>query len=722
MLSALSFEQAYGQSQEQIKGLLQEGIQADSSEESTKKTKITKEKKVKAAKEAKVKVEQVTMLKEERAPKVKVAKAETKSLPAIVSQTYTGGAKSLMKNADQLFNEDRLYLANNYYSAALDKTKKKKLKGVLNYKLGFSMFQVRDYPMSEKYFEESLTYPAKKKKFNDAKFYLALDYKHQAKYEKAKESLKDFINETEGNINLDYQRTKARLELKGCEYALELIVENPAYLVTNPGDNVNGPFADFGPEIRRNELIYSKITGLKANPDDDTRAVSQLFSAELNKDQYSYAQNFSAILNDGNDYVCNPNFTLDGKVVYFTRCSLIKQKGNICTIFKSELVNGIWTSPVQLNSSINQENSSSSHPQLVEEDGKEILYFTSDRASGKGGKDIWYSTKNENGEFGPAKNMGSPVNTKYDDLSPFYHVATKTLYYSTDGKATLGGLDVFKSEKVVNGWLEPVNLETPVNSSLDDYDFILNANGTFGYLVSNREGTTTLKSATCCDDIFEVRTTQIKLSVKGLVYAENNDGRALIKEAVLSLKNLTEGIVEKIMYNGQSFTAPLNNECDYELVASNEDFEDLSVKFNTKNILKSDTLQYDLVFKERKSFNNQVIGIVYYEYNQAKLTAEAPKTLEQVITFLKEYPKAQVEVSAHTDGNGADKYNLELSKGRCEAAVSYLTFNGIAKDRIVKNWFGESNPVAPEVNQDGSDNPNGRALNRRTEFKIKASN
>ena len=192
--------------------------------------------------------------------------------------------------------------------------------------------------------------------------------------------------------------------------------------------------------------------------------------------------------------------------------------------------------------------------------------------------------------------------------------------------------------------------------------------------------------------------------------------------AVLSLKNLTEGIVEKIMYNGQSFTAPLNNECDYELVASNEDFEDLSVKFNTKNILKSDTLQYDLVFKERKSFNNQVIGIVYYEYNQAKLTAEAPKTLEQVITFLKEYPKAQVEVSAHTDGNGADKYNLELSKGRCEAAVSYLTFNGIAKDRIVKNWFGESNPVAPEVNQDGSDNPDGRALNRRTEFKIKASN
>ena len=754
ILSSFSFNNTYGQSQEQIEHLLDGGPSKKEKAEKTNepkekkvkvekvaKVKVEKEPKVKLEKEAKAKVEKEAKVKTEKVVKEKVAKEakeklpkqenvakvqktlekEIHSLPEIGQKAYTGGAKALMKKGDEPFKEGNMYTAINYYTAALDKTKKKKLKGVLNYKLGASSFQVRDYPMSEKHFEQSLTFPTKKKKFNDAKYYLALAYKHQANYEKSKSTFKEFIKEAEGDVKLDYQRTKARLEVKGCDFALGLIVEDPNYVVSNPGKSINGPFADFGPEIRMSELIFSKITTSSADPTNETHTVAQLYSSEMHQNEYTNAQNFSPILNDGNYYVCNPNFTKDGKVVYFTKCSFDKNKKNNCAIFRSELLNGVWTNPVSLNASINEENSSNSHPQIVEEDGQEILYFTSDRASGKGGKDIWYATKNENGNFNAAQNIGSPVNTKYDDLSPFYHVASKTLFYSTDGKATLGGLDVFKSEKVKEGWLEPINMETPVNSSLDDYDFILNENGDFGFLVSNRVGTSSVRSATCCDDIFEVRSTRINLSVKGLVYAENKDGRALIKKAVVTLKNLTDQTVEKIMYDGKQFMAPIDKESDYELSASNEDFADVVLTFTTKNVTKSDTLQYDLFFKDRVSFDNQVIGIIYYEYNQANLTAKAPKTLEDVVAFLKEYPKAKVEVNAHTDGNGSSKYNLELSKGRCEAAVNYLTFNGISKDRIVKNWYGESKPVAPETNEDGSDNPDGRALNRRTEFKVQST-
>jgi outer membrane protein OmpA-like peptidoglycan-associated protein len=722
ILSIFTIDKTYGQSKEQIQQLLDEGAGL---EEKAKKTKTPKQDQMKVEKEVKVEAEKVDKVKAEKVAKVipeKEVKEETKSLLQIHQETYTGGAKALLKNGDKSFYDGNTYRAVKYYTAALDKTKKKKLKGILNYKLGSSSFQVRDYPLSQKYFNEALTFPTKKKKFNDAKYYLALAYKHQANYIKAKATFKEFIQDAEGNVNLDYQRTKARLEVKGCDYALELIVEEPSYVVSNPGENVNGPFADFGPEIRQNELVYSKITSSSSDPTNETHEIAQLYSVEMYQDQYNYAQNFSSILNEGYYYVCNPNFTQDGKVIYFTRCSFDKQKNNNCAIFKSELEMGVWTNPLPLNTSINEENSNNSHPQIVQEDGREILYFTSDRASGKGGKDIWYAIKGQGSDFGPAINLGSPVNTKYDDLSPFYHAGTKTLYYSTDGKANLGGLDVFKSEKVEDGWLEPINMETPVNSSLDDYDFILDADGAFGFLVSNREGTTSFRNATCCDDIFEVRTTQINLSVKGLVYAENKDGRALVQKAIVTLKNLTNQTVEKISYDGRLFFAPLDKESDYVLSASNEDFEEVNLQFTTKDLRKSDTLQYDLFFKERKRFDDQVIGIIYYEYNQANLTPKAPKTLQEVIAFLKEYPKVKVEVNAHTDGNGDPNYNLELSKGRCEAAANYITFNGISKDRIIKNWYGESNPVASETMEDGSDNSDGRALNRRTEFKVKATN
>ena len=637
-----------------------------------------------------------------------------------VSNEYQGGAKALMKQGDKRYASNKYYGAIAYYNAALDKTNKKKLSAKLNYKLGQSAFAVRDYQMTENSLKESLSIPGKKKQLKDAKYLLGLALKHQGKYDQSKKVFQEFITEYEKDASLSYERTKARLEMKGCDYAMNLMVENPAFTIRNPGENVNGPYADFGPEIRNKELVFSKIIAESPSQENGKDHVAQLYSAEMYNDVFNFAQNFSPVLNDGAYYVCNPNFTADGKAVYFTKCELNKQQANLCAIYYSELIDGVWAEPRALNASINEAGSNNSHPQIVVlEDGQELIYFTSDRASGRGGKDIYYAYKTENGDFGKARNIGSPINKKYDELSPFYHQASNTLYFSTDGKASLGGLDVFKSEYINDEWTEPMNLDTPINSSLDDYDFILDNEGSYGFLVSNRVGTTSVRSATCCDDIFEVRSTQIELFVKTLVYAENKDGRALLSGAQISLENLsTQEIIEKDLSNN-AFFAALATESDFELRASHKDFEDVKLNFSTKDLLKSDTLQFDVFFTDRKDFNNEVIGVIYYEYNQARLTKEAPKTLEGIVEFLTEYPKAMVEIHAHTDGNGTPAYNLNLSKERCEAAYNYLTFNGIQEERIVKKWFGETKPVAPETNEDGADNPEGRALNRRTEFKIK---
>jgi outer membrane protein OmpA-like peptidoglycan-associated protein len=110
---------------------------------------------------------------------------------------------------------------------------------------------------------------------------------------------------------------------------------------------------------------------------------------------------------------------------------------------------------------------------------------------------------------------------------------------------------------------------------------------------------------------------------------------------------------------------------------------------------------------------------IYYEYDKADLIPASKLVLDTLYDILKENPTITIELSAHTDSKGADKYNEELSQKRAEACTNYLVNEkGIAKDRIVAKGYGKTMPVAPNTNPDGSDNPEGRAKNRRTEFKI----
>ncbi|MCD8528455.1 MAG: OmpA family protein [Chitinophagales bacterium] len=436
--------------------------------------------------------------------------------------------------------------------------------------------------------------------------------------------------------------------------------------------------------------------------------------------KYTVAELFSSQINGSNVYVGNPSFTKDGKTVYFTKCELEDALVNTCQIYRSYLGEGVWTKPEMLPSEINEKGSYTSQPHITEnEEGKPVLYFVAERESGRGGKDIYIALINEDGSFQKAKNIGSPINTRYDDLSPFYDAATKTLYYSTDGELSFGGLDIYKSEwKENEGWQEPVNAGQPLNTSLDDYDFVLNEKGNLGYLVSNRVGTTTLRSETCCDDIFEVRTTQVDLYVAGVVYAENATSRVLAKNANVVLKNITNESDEELTFTNDKFVFKVNPDENYELNASLANFKDVMLTFNTDGINKSDTLFYDLFLNQRKDLMNVRIGVVYYEFDMSKLRSDAPDTLKNVLLILKSYPKTMVEVSSHTDSKGTDEYNMALSEFRTEAVSNYLIKEGVDKNRIIQKWFGESMPAASNTNPDGSDNEAGRALNRRTEFKI----
>jgi hypothetical protein len=181
-------------------------------------------------------------------------------------------------------------------------------------------------------------------------------------------------------------------------------------------------------------------------------------------------------------------------------------------------VGASWSQPVRLSDDINRKGFTATQPNVVTKNGREILYFASDRPEGRGGMDIWFVSRDasaDDASFLPPVNAGPSINTQNDELSPFYHTKNNTLYFSSNGFPSLGGLDIFSSIGTMSSWGEVKNIGLPYNSPADDLHFSLLADGKSGWLTSNRIFESE-KGVTTDNDIFHfsVKATILKLSVE----------------------------------------------------------------------------------------------------------------------------------------------------------------------------------------------------------------
>ena len=692
-------------------------------------SKDEKPEKVLAEKKTKVKK---TAKEETEKQKVSADKKEKKSkkTPSESEKVANADLNKISKNrlnkiGDKLVKKGSYYNAIDYYNAALFKSKKDKDVLMYSQKLGEANYILRDYKQAEKYYTKAVSLNTNSKKYPLLDYNLANTYKYLGKYEDAITMYSKFENVQSDNNKMAVLLEKSRLESKGAEYALTLNQDDLKFKVENAGENVNGPFSDYGPELIGNDLFFSKIyTDKVVVLDDDLseKEYSKIYYSEIFNDKFSVFQDFAENVNGSKIHVGNPSFASDGNTLYFTECTLTKELKSTCRIMSAGKVLNEWQKPIALNGNINLENTNNTQPQITsDKEGNEILFFVSDRTEGKGGKDIWQSEIDEKGEFLKAKNV-SFVNTAFDDVSPFYHKPTNTLYFSSDGRVNIGGFDIYKVNMDIDNEedINIFNLGYPLNSSFDDYDFVLSNSEELGFLTSNRKGIISLKSENCCDDIFVVQSTQLDLFVSGYVFAENETNREIFRNADLFLYNTTTNaeMIQIPYEDGKPYLMAIEKDMDYRIVAISDEFENEEINFSTQNIRKSDTLQYNLFLKKRELMD-YVIGKVYYQFDMSKLREDAPDTLDKVIRFMNAYPEVRVEVGSHTDAKGTEEYNLALSERRSLSVKNYLINVGkIAKNRLENKWYGESKPVAPNTNSDGSDNPEGRDLNRRTEFKV----
>lgn len=584
-----------------------------------------------------------------------------------------------------------------------------------------------NYLKAELYYSR-ITKSSKGYKSPEAWFYLAQMQKSNGKYKDATKSLanfKKFSNKADPTM-----KKLAKVELEGCTLAIsyEDSVAKTSVFVMN--GNINGKHAEFSPiPLTENKIIFGSLRTPQeiiytVEEFDSLAPKRKLYLAEKQGDTWKSLGQFNEEFNDEEFDIANGTFSLDSNRFYFTRCSQNWQYKTICHIYVSKKIKGSWSKPVPLNELVNIPDFTSSHPCMGRESkkNKEVMYFVSDREGTKGGMDIWVAEYDERKKsFKKPRNIGSKINTVGDELTPYYDMKSKTLYFSSNGRPGFGGMDIFSAMGDASTWQDPKNLGLPLNSPADDLDFILRPSGKGGYLVSNRKGGQSFYHETCCDDIYEfnyLKFVTVKCDLE-ILDKKNDDCIKNIEELNVYIVDEDGKLLIQQNYNinctGQ---VELRPGFDYLIEAKKNGYFNETVAVSTKNISTSSSIPAKLLLR-KKPLEPIVLKNVQFEFNSAVLSAASKKALDTTLLELfKRNPELILELSAHTDNKGSDDFNLKLSQKRAESVVNYLVSKGIPKDQLIAKGYGETYPIAPNTKSDGSDNPEGRELNRRIEFKI----
>jgi len=613
----------------------------------------------------------------------------------------------------------------------------------------------------------------REKNYTEAKVYLLKSYKAEPKknyldlfnyarclhilsdYEEALKYFKLFVSETKRVSELKPYNRVAKDYIEGIAAIPVLKDSSLNVIITLLDTAVNKPHIDFSPiPLGDDKLIFASLPEdeLKFyNPEEDKLPTRKFYLAQRQGDSWKNLGEWDTTINGNDVNTGNGAFSGDGNRFYFARCEKDWQQLVVCKIFVSELENNEWKEPVALPEVINMPMTSNTMPAIgVSRKSTDVLYFISNREEGRGGLDLWYTYYDPRKEtWKEPKNCGKKVNSILDEITPYYNIDTKTLYFSSEGQPGMGGFDIYKTFGEGKSFDGAKNVGYPINSSFDDLYYILDESRQRGYFTSNRSGGYSLRHENCCDDIYEfIYRDFINIAVTGEVFGITDSLFFLsIKDEYKADMDLGLDVLDRsdeieLLYDypvnlfiiddeGREFfvktdkTTPgnylFNLEQGKDYVISVKDFnkKEIRLPITTKGITRSDTLVMDALMVSTFPAQSFIVKNIYYEFSKAELTDTAKITIDNTIyPILLAYPDIIVEISSHTDSVDTDEFNMELSQERAQSVVDYLIDKGIDEERLVAKGYGEHYPIAPNTNPDGTDNPVGRQKNRRTEFKV----
>ncbi|MBK7480335.1 MAG: PD40 domain-containing protein [Bacteroidales bacterium] len=624
---------------------------------------------------------------------------------------------------------ENLCLAQKYHTTSA--------KALKYYKAGMTAFDYIDYINAENYFNQAIEtdnnfYEAymmlgdllsKLKRFGDAArnyqkavsldstaympvfFNLATAELMSGDYEKALLHYNVYL--AQDNIS-EKNRLLASRNIRNCEFAIEAIKKPVPFSPESVGEGINTVHDEYWPSITADgqTLMFTRQT----RPGENVlrRGISQedFYVSFLEESVWGAAINAGSPLNTPQNEGAQ-SLSSDGSYMYFTACDRPGGLGS-CDIFFSARNNDRWSIPVNLGSPVNTPYWESQPS--INADGR-MLFFSSNRPGGMGGKDLYYSVYMSNGKWSVPKNMGSRVNTSGDEISPFIHFDGHTLYFASDGHPGMGGTDIFFTRMLEDTtWTEPVNLGYPINTYNDEMGLTIESGGEKAYFSSKRDE----KSG---KDIYSFRLYEAVQPdpvayIKGKV-SDKITGQLLVAE--YELINLSTG---KLVFNnktdaGGNFLICLPAGNNYGLNISKDGYLFYSENFMLEGTHSvSDPFIKNIKLSPFRVGERMLLANVFYEVDSWQLKKESLTELNMLSDLLKNNKELIIEIGGYTDSTGSDDYNLNLSEKRALSVVDYLVKSGIERKRLTYKGYGNTSPVGDNVTSEG------RKLNTRTEVQI----
>ncbi|PIQ14699.1 MAG: hypothetical protein COW67_12425 [Flavobacteriales bacterium CG18_big_fil_WC_8_21_14_2_50_32_9] len=515
----------------------------------------------------------------------------------------------------------------------------------------------------------------------------------------------------------------------------DLNKDNGKYVVKSL--DVNSDADDFGPIFYKDKIIFSSTKSapkmIVKNYNWTGKPFWRIYIADVEDGQLKNAKVFEKSLN-GNMHDGPASLSNDGTFMAFTRNNYSDKsidKVVELQIHFSTFADEKWSEPTPFN--LNNTEYSVGHPSLTA-NGK-TMYFTSDMPGGFGGADIYRTTKNDDGTWSKAENMGDKINTESDEMFPFIEENSQKLYFSSNGRFGLGGLDIFVAK--LNGTTVQTvqNAGFPLNTVADDYAVIVNSTSTKGYVSSDRAGGKGGDDIYAFDIKEEEKTEEIVAIEKSIEGIAKDKNSTPLKATFITLFDDKGKVLDTLTtQNDGAYSFNVETNKNYKITGKKDKYNDGSTDANTLSdvaVVKADVVlltKKEVVAEKIKEgedlakivdFNN-----IYFDYDKYDIRKDAKAELAKIIEVMNDYPKMVVELGAHTDCRANDAYNQNLSNQRAKETVNYIKKSITNPSRISGKGYGETKlltncPCSGNVVSDCSEAEHQK--NRRTEFIIKST-
>lgn len=622
--------------------------------------------------------------------------------------------------------------------------------------------------------------------------YLGRALQRDFEFDKAIEAYKQY--QTYLTVDNIHELEITGKDIESCNNAKVLLVQSALNFVKVDilNENINTPYPEYAAVVEDNEkiLVFTSRRRYKINEkttDNNAETVinevpdefymEDIYYSTFENEEWTKAKKITNQLK-ADEYTSVVSISRDGKKLFLLRKDILTAKEDEGNIYMSELISGNWTPMKKLNKNINTEKWET-HASLSGDGTK--LYFSSDREGGYGGLDIYVSTIDATGDWGPAVNLGTEINSSFDDEYPFILNDNKTLYFSSQGHYNIGGYDIFYSTLTENGeWTSPINLGYPINTMDDDvffhpikdgkeaymplesyagygnndiYKLTISQSsfGDFGSKEFLSTKTDTLVFPCNLADLYKVNTKIEKSSIKEEIkYSKPDTTNLPVKNSFIRNDIIIKGKIILADNNSIDTTFAITIK-DPNIIHTEEqlkpDIETGNFVFKSKlnaftinvvgngykSVVKNIIIPKDYSMPEMTvtitMYPNEVASGEYYEiksiffdYGKADLKRESQIDLEKLYNLMSKNPSLYVEIIGFTDSKSSAAFNKKLSEKRAKSAIDYLVAKGISVERFVAKGMGKENPIAININSDGSDNPDGRQFNRRVDVKILNTN